>query len=207
MRATLDSVDIGSTQAKCQTQRDWLSEVLRMQGKELDELSREEAGELVDKKAAQVAAKGQGSRGGRKKTQKRDSWNADGFQAFSIQRKKELSSKGDSIKESALAAKLANEWLDLPEKAREDFVKADDKAKNKAEKKKARTSTDTGKSDSKAKVLTGYNLFCKERRQELKASGRSKDMKPTEVMKLLGAEWQTQSEQQKQHFKEKAQQV
>ena len=182
---------------------------IHLQGTEVDELGKEEFADLVDKKAAKVAAKG----GGKKKQGKseRNPWKADGFQAFSAQRKKELKSMGDNSKESDLAAKLANEWLDLPDKAREDFVKDDTegskKADKKTDKKKAKSSAAAKEPESSPKTLTGYQLFCKERREELKASGQSKGMKPTEVMKLLGAEWKTQNDQQKGQFKEKAQKI
>ncbi len=177
----------------------------RLQGTELDELGLDEAIALVDKKAASVAAK-KGNKKGQGRVV-RDPWKADGFQAFSMQRKKELKSNGDSSKESELAAKLANEWLDLPDKAREDFVKADSKSKSKAKRNGKIPSEAAEQPSSKQKLLTGYQFFCKTRRQELKATGQSNDMKPTDITKLLGAEWQKQSEQQKQDFKEKARHV
>lgn len=176
-----------------------------LQGKEFDDLGIEEAAVLVDGKAAKLAARGgskkrQGASGG-------NQWKADGFQAFSVQRKKELKSSGDKSRESDLAAKLANEWLDLSDKVQEGFVKADNESKGKTAEEREPSSSSAEKSESAPKTLTGYQIFCKERRQELKATGQSKDMKPTDVMKLMGAEWQAQSDQQKQDFREKAQQL
>ena len=185
---------------KCDTH-----DTAHLQGKDYDELSTEELADLVDKKAAKVAGKGGGKT--RQGTSSKNPWKADGFQAFSTQRKKELKSEGDTSKESDLAAKLAGEWLDLPDGPREGFVKDDVEGSKKASKKGRKSPVAAGKREKPPKALSGYQLFCKERRQELKAVGQSKDLKPTEVMKLLGAEWRAQSDQQKERLREKAQQL
>ena len=63
----------------------------------------------------------------------------------------------------------------------------------------------TPKADAAPRPLTGYQYFCKQRRAELRQSSNA--LKPTEVMQLLGREWQQLSEQEKQAFSDQSAQV
>ena len=156
----------------------------------------DEAIELLNKKAAKPSGKG-------KQPVKRasDPWQADGFRAFTAHRKRELRKLPDRPKAAELAAMLAEEWSQLSTKSKATFVEADQKQKQPAA---AKGPQAEAASPGKKRPLSGYNIFCKERREELKNNGQSQQMKPTEVMKLLGEDWKNCSEDEKSKYTQQA---
>lgn len=167
-----------------------------LQGSDLQTVSLDEAIELISKKAA----KGPSKRGGKAALQsgksKKSLSYAPGFTLFSEQRKKELRKQGGSSRGSELASRLGEEWMGLSEEDQQGFAEAEQDKKDGLLPK--------AQEPSKRKALTGYSLFCKERREEVRAGGGSGVMPVQDIAKQLGAEWRSTSEQQKSDFKNRA---
>lgn len=163
----------------------------------------EEAVTLLNQKATKSSSKA----GSRKKFPAKDGSEpeADGFATFTAQRKKELRKSSGGPKAAELAAILADEWSMLSAEAQQGFQQANGRQKPKQKASKAPSSK--AATSRKSKPLSGYNLFCKERRQDLKGDAQSADMKPTEVMKLLGSEWSALTPKEKEGFSERAKHI
>lgn len=161
-------------------------EVLNAQGSNLEQMTIAKAVELLANAATKrtsLSSRGKGTGAGKRAS---NPWKPDGFQAFRNERQKELKKLGQGPDFEEI---LANEWAALSKNDQQKFKQLE------------RTK---GPQQSEAKRLSGYNLFCKDRRKDLKDSGESAMMGQPEIMKKLAAEWTTQSAADKQRYQHKA---
>ena len=127
-----------------------------------------------------------------------------GYQYFCKQRRAELRQSSSTLKPTEVMQLLGREWQQLSEQEKEAFKDQSlaHVSQEHCDEPVSKKKPTTPKAEAAPRPLTGYQYFCKQRRAELRQS--SSTLKPTEVMQLLGREWQQLSEQEKEAFKDQS---
>ena len=181
-----------------------------MQDMDAAEVSLEEAVRLVEKKklsprfqakAAKMSQKKAHSKSSRQDTKqvseapKRER-KLSGYQAFGKRRRQELKESGAVLSPPEIMKKIAEDWRSLTEPEKNEWKKSVEGNVSNEE----RGSDSEPKERTRKRQTSPYLVFCSKRRSELKEAGAN--MKQTEIMSLLGKEWRSFSDEDKEKFRE-----
>lgn len=131
---------------------------------------------------------------------------------FCQDKRESVASSG--LKNTDVLKKLGEMWKDLDDKKKKKYVKMaeqdkeryDEEMKNynppSSEKNENEKKKKKSKKSGKKRALSGYMLFCKDAREDVKEE--NPDMKLSEITKILGQMWRDLSEKKKKKYNTKA---